>query len=37
MPHGGRRRSGFGYDMSIHALDQYSVAKHILLNEDGAE
>ena len=37
MPHGGRRRSGFGYDMSIHALDQYSVAKHILLNEGGAE
>lgn len=34
MPHGGRRRSGFGYDMSVHALDQYSVAKHILLNED---
>lgn len=31
MPHGGRRQSGFGYDMSIHSLQQYSVLKHVMM------
>ena len=31
MPHGGLKRSGYGKDMSMHALDDYSVARHVMI------
>ncbi len=32
MPHGGLKMSGYGKDMSIHALEDYTVARHVMLN-----
>ncbi|MEK9736524.1 MAG: aldehyde dehydrogenase family protein, partial [Candidatus Nanopelagicales bacterium] len=29
MPHGGMKQSGFGKDMSVYALEEYTVIKHI--------
>ncbi|HEX3842845.1 MAG TPA: gamma-aminobutyraldehyde dehydrogenase [Steroidobacteraceae bacterium] len=31
MPHGGFKRSGYGKDLSIFALDDYTVARHIMV------
>ncbi len=31
MPHGGLKRSGYGKDLSIHALEDYSVARHVMV------
>jgi aminobutyraldehyde dehydrogenase len=31
MPHGGFKRSGYGKDLSIFALDDYTVARHIMI------
>ncbi len=30
MPHGGLKSSGYGKDMSMHALEDYTVARHIM-------
>lgn len=30
MPHGGLKSSGYGRDMSMHALEDYTVARHIM-------
>jgi 1-pyrroline dehydrogenase len=30
MPHGGARASGYGKDMSIYALEEYTLIKHVL-------
>ena len=30
MPHGGMKQSGYGKDMSIYALEDYSVVRHIM-------
>jgi aminobutyraldehyde dehydrogenase len=30
MPHGGMKKSGYGKDMSIYALEDYSVVRHIM-------
>lgn len=32
MPHGGLKMSGYGKDMSIHALEDYTVPRHIMMN-----
>ncbi len=32
MPHGGMKSSGYGKDMSIYALEDYTVVRHIMLN-----
>jgi aminobutyraldehyde dehydrogenase len=32
MPHGGFKSSGYGKDLSSHALDDYTVARHIMVN-----
>jgi aminobutyraldehyde dehydrogenase len=32
MPHGGLKHSGYGKDMSIYALEDYTVPRHIMLN-----
>lgn len=32
MPHGGFKQSGFGKDMSIYALEDYTVVKHVMSN-----
>lgn len=31
MPHGGFKRSGYGKDLSMYALEDYTVARHIML------
>ena len=31
MPHGGLKRSGYGKDMSLYALEDYTVARHIMV------
>jgi aminobutyraldehyde dehydrogenase len=31
MPHGGLKQSGYGKDMSIYALEDYTVARHIMV------
>jgi len=31
MPHGGFKRSGYGKDLSVFALDDYTIARHIML------
>lgn len=30
MPHGGFRQSGYGKDMSMYALEDYTVVKHVM-------
>ena len=32
MPHGGLRQSGYGKDLSPYALEDYTVARHIMIN-----
>lgn len=36
FPHGGFRQSGFGKDMSRYALEEFSVAKHVMADVTGA-
>ena len=31
MPHGGFKRSGYGKDLSVYALEDYSVVRHIMV------
>ncbi|TIC81205.1 gamma-aminobutyraldehyde dehydrogenase [Crenobacter intestini] len=31
MPHGGLKQSGYGKDMSVYALEDYSVARHVMI------
>ena len=37
MPHGGFKQSGFGKDMSLYALEDYTQIKHVLLEATGAQ
>jgi len=30
MPHGGYKQSGYGKDLSIYALEDYSQIKHVM-------
>jgi aminobutyraldehyde dehydrogenase len=32
MPHGGTKLSGYGKDMSVYGLEDYTVARHIMVN-----
>jgi aminobutyraldehyde dehydrogenase len=32
MPHGGLKQSGYGKDLSTYALEDYSVARHVMIN-----
>ena len=32
MPHGGLKQSGYGKDMSLYALEDYTVARHVMVN-----
>ncbi len=34
MPHGGYKQSGYGKDMSIYALEDYTEIKHVMVNLD---
>ena len=36
MPHGGVKQSGFGKDMSIYSLHDYTAIKHVLVETTGA-
>jgi betaine-aldehyde dehydrogenase len=36
MPHGGVKGSGFGKDMSMYALEEYTVVKHVVFELTGA-
>ena len=31
MPHGGMKASGYGSDLSVHALDDYTVRRHVMI------
>jgi aminobutyraldehyde dehydrogenase len=31
MPHGGFKRSGYGKDLSVYALEDYSVPRHVMV------
>jgi aminobutyraldehyde dehydrogenase len=31
MPHGGMKQSGYGKDMSLYALEDYTVARHVMI------
>jgi aminobutyraldehyde dehydrogenase len=31
MPHGGLKRSGYGKDLSVYALEDYTVARHVMI------
>jgi aminobutyraldehyde dehydrogenase len=33
MPHGGLKRSGYGKDLSIYALEDYSVVRHVMVKQ----
>jgi betaine-aldehyde dehydrogenase len=35
MPHGGFKQTGFGHDLSIHALEEYTQLKHIYVDLTG--
>ena len=32
MPHGGFKQSGYGKDISIYALEDYTDVKHVMVN-----
>ncbi|MDQ6776722.1 MAG: gamma-aminobutyraldehyde dehydrogenase [Actinomycetota bacterium] len=32
MPHGGYKQSGYGKDLSIYALEDYTLVKHVMIN-----
>jgi len=32
MPHGGMKQSGYGKDMSMYGLDDYTVVRHVMVN-----
>jgi betaine-aldehyde dehydrogenase len=32
MPHGGYNKSGYGKDLSMYALDDYTRIKHVMIN-----
>ena len=32
MPHGGFKQSGYGKDLSIYALEDYTRVKHVMVN-----
>lgn len=34
MPHGGFKQSGYGKDLSVYALEDYTVVKHVMANLD---
>ena len=34
MPHGGFKQSGYGKDQSMYALEDYTVAKHIMVRSE---
>jgi len=31
MPHGGMKRSGYGKDLSIYALEDYTAVRHVMV------
>jgi betaine-aldehyde dehydrogenase len=35
MPHGGFKQSGFGKDMSVYALEEYTQIKHVMTELNG--
>ena len=34
MPHGGYKQSGYGKDMGIYSLEEYTQIKHVLASHD---
>jgi betaine-aldehyde dehydrogenase len=35
MPHGGYRQSGYGKDMSVYSLQDYTLVKHVMIDRTG--
>ena len=34
MPHGGFKQSGYGKDLSMYSLEDYTIVKHVMANID---
>jgi len=34
MPHGGTRASGFGTDLSLHSMEEYTRVRHVMTRFD---
>ena len=34
MPHGGFKESGYGKDLSMYSLEDYTIVKHVMANLD---
>ena len=34
MPHGGYKQSGYGKDLSMYAIEDYTLVKHVMINHD---
>jgi acyl-CoA reductase-like NAD-dependent aldehyde dehydrogenase len=34
MPHGGYKQSGYGKDMGIYSLEEYTQMKHVMASHD---
>ncbi|MGO7244700.1 aldehyde dehydrogenase family protein, partial [Rhizobium ruizarguesonis] len=32
MPHGGLKQSGYGKDMSVYAIEDYTAVRHVMIN-----
>jgi betaine-aldehyde dehydrogenase len=32
MPHGGFKQSGYGKDLSMYSVEDYTVVKHVMIN-----
>lgn len=37
MPHGGMKQTGYGKDLSMYGLEDYTVVRHVLVNHERAE
>jgi acyl-CoA reductase-like NAD-dependent aldehyde dehydrogenase len=34
MPHGGYKQSGYGKDMSLYSMEEYTQVKHVVVKVD---
>ncbi len=35
MPHGGYKQSGYGKDLSMYSVEDYTEVKHVMINLEG--
>lgn len=34
MPHGGQKQSGYGKDMSVYGLEDYTIVRHVMIKHE---